>query len=155
MTQDTSGRHDTIYGTSTQDRNERRYGDGAPEGPSPAGRELFVLGATKHGLGRRDIPPSVSFFQGVRIDDAGAPVFEGSAGPGRSLTIRTEMPVIMLVANAPHPLDPRPEYTCTPLEITAWRDSATEKSDELWSATPEGRRAFENTHDYLKGRGQA
>jgi urea carboxylase-associated protein 2 len=152
---DTSGRHDTLFGTSTEARNTERYGDGAPEGPSPAGRELFVLGAAKHGLDRRDVPPSVSFFQGVRVDDGGRPRFEGSAGPGASITLRTEMPVILLVANAAHPLDPRDEYCSTPLEVLAWRNESTTPADDLWTATPEGRRAFENTHDYLKGRGLA
>ena len=36
-------------------------------GPSPAGRELFTLAAAKHGLTKRDLPPSVSFFKGVRV----------------------------------------------------------------------------------------
>ncbi len=151
--EDTSGQHDTIYGTSTQERNERRYGDGSPQGSSPAGRELFVLGGLKHDLSRRDIPPSVSFFQGVRIDAAGTPRFQGSAGPGRSVLLRAEMPVVLLIANVPHPLDPRPDYTVSPLEVTAWPGRATSPDDPLWSATPEGRRAFENTHDYLKGLG--
>jgi urea carboxylase-associated protein 2 len=155
VVEDTSGHHDTLYGTSTQARNEQRYGDGSPEGPSPAGRELFVLGAAKHGLGRRDVPPSVSFFQGVRVDGDGRPRFEGSAGPGTSVTLRTEMPVVLLIANAAHPLDPRETYTSTPLEIVAWRDRPTAPEDDLWTATPEGRRAFENTHDHLKGRGLA
>jgi uncharacterized protein len=65
------------------------------------------------------------------------------------------MPVVLLIANAAHPLDPRDEYVATPLEVVAWRDAATTPDDPLWSATPEGRRAFENTHDYLKGRGLA
>lgn len=149
------GHHDAVYGASSQARNEQRYGDGSPQGASPAGRELFVLAAAKHGLGRRDVPPSVSFFQGVRIDDTGGPRFEGSAGPGATVVLRAEMPVVLLVANAAHPLDPREDYVCTPLEVLAWRDGATMPDDPVWSAIPEGRRAFENTHDYLKGRGLA
>jgi uncharacterized protein len=38
---DTSGRHDALCGTSTLVRNTNRYGDGTPQSPSPAGRELF------------------------------------------------------------------------------------------------------------------
>ena len=150
---DTSGHHDAVFGASTAARNTARYGDGAPDGPTPAGRELFVLGAAKHGLGRRDVPPSVSFFQGVRVDDGGHPRWRGSAGAGTSLVLRTELPVVLLVANAPHPLDPRPAYTSTPLEVVAWRDRTTSPDDPLWSATPEGRRAFENTTSYREGAG--
>lgn len=32
---DSSGRHDALCGTSTVDGNTERYGDGAPQGPSP------------------------------------------------------------------------------------------------------------------------
>lgn len=35
LTEDTSGRHDTLTGTSTAARNTARYGDGAAHGPSP------------------------------------------------------------------------------------------------------------------------
>ncbi|AQZ61567.1 Urea carboxylase-related aminomethyltransferase [[Actinomadura] parvosata subsp. kistnae] len=150
---DGSGRHDTLYGTSTRARNERRYGDGSPHGPSPAGRELLALAGAKNGLERRDLPPSISLFQGVRIDADGRPEWQGSAGPGASVTLRTELPVIVLLANAAHPLDPRPDYTVTPLEILAWRDRVTTPDDPQWSATPEGRRAYENTADHRKGRG--
>jgi urea carboxylase-associated protein 2 len=155
VVEDSSGHHDTLYGTSAAARNEERYGDGSTHGASPAGRELFVLAAAKHGLGRRDIGPSISFFQGVRIDDDGRPQWQGSAGPGASVTLRTELPVVLLLANAAHPLDPRPTYTSTPLEVLAWRDRTTTPEDPMWDATPEGRRAFENTVDHLKGRGLA
>ncbi|WP_026926363.1 urea amidolyase associated protein UAAP1 [Granulicoccus phenolivorans] len=151
----TAGRHDSIFGTSTRARNEERYGDGAPHGPSPAGRELFKLAGLKHGLEARDLPPNVSFFQGVRIDADGHPHWEGSAGPGAGITLRIEMPAIVLIANTAHPLDPRPAYHCGPLEVLARRDRPTTDTDPLWSRSPEGRRAYANTLDYLTARGLA
>lgn len=151
---DTSGRQDALYGTTTRARNDERYGDGSAQGPTPAGRELFALAAAKHDLGRRDLPPSISFFQGVRVDADGRPVFEGSAGPGAAVTLRAEVPLLLLVANTAHPLDPR-EFTSTPLEVLAWRGEPTRDTDPLWGATPEGRRAFVNTHDDLTARGIA
>jgi uncharacterized protein len=150
---DDSGRHDTIYGTSARARNEERYGDGAAHGPSPAGRELLALAAAKHGLGRRDIPPCITFFQGVRIRPDGTPEFVGSAGAGASLTLRIEMPAIVLIANTAHPLDARPEYRCGPLDVTAWTAEPTTAADPIWNASPEGRRAFLNTQDYLAAKG--
>lgn len=153
VTEDTSGRHDSIYGTSSQLRNEERYGDGAPEGPSPAGRELFTLAAAKHGLGRRDIPPSLSFFQGITIGEGGVPEYLGPAGPNTHVTLRMEMPAVVLIANTAHPMDPRAEYSCGLLDIHAWEGQPTGEDDELWHLTPEGRRAFTNTADYLTARG--
>ncbi|SPF01322.1 urea amidolyase associated protein UAAP1 [Streptomyces sp. MA5143a] len=152
---DTSGRHDALCGTSTLVRNTARYGDGSPQSPSPAGRELFKLAAAKNGLGPRDLPPSLSFFQGVEVRDDGTLDFTGSAGPGTSVTLRTEQDVTVLVANVPHPADPRPEYVSTALEVLAWRARATEPDDPLWNATPEGRRAFLNTAEFRTARGTA
>ncbi len=152
---DTSGRHDALCGTSTLVRNTERYGDGTPQSASPAGRELFKLAAAKNGLGPRDLPPSLSFFQGVEIRDDGSPAFTGSAGPGAAVTLRAEQDVTVLIANVPHPADPRPDYTSTPLEVLAWRARATAAGDPLWEATPEGRRAFLNTAEFLATRGLA
>ena len=152
---DTSGWHDTVFGTSARARNELRYGDGSAQGRSPAGRELLKLAAAKHGLGPRDIAPCVSFFQGVRIRPDGTPDYVGSAGPGRSVSLRIELPVILLLANTAHPLDPRAGYSCGPLDVLAWKDRPTTAQDPLWHRTPEGRRAFTNTAEYLKGRGLA
>ncbi|MFD5521753.1 DUF1989 domain-containing protein, partial [Streptomyces sp. NPDC127066] len=152
---DTSGRHDALCGTSTLVRNIERYGDGTPQSASPAGRELFKLAAAKNGLGPRDLPPSLSFFQGVEIRDDGSPAFTGSAGPGAAVTLRAEQDVTVLIANVPHPADPRPDYTSTPLEVLAWRARATAAGDPLWDATPEGRRAFLNTAEFLATRGLA
>jgi len=54
-----------------------KYGDSAPQGPSPSGRELFTLAAAKHGLAPRDLPPSISFFKGVRIEPDGSLAWAG------------------------------------------------------------------------------
>jgi hypothetical protein len=150
---DTSGRHDALCGTSTLVRNTERYGDGTPQSPSPAGRELFKLAAAKNGLDPRDLPPSLSFFQGVRVRDDGTLDFTGSVGPGGSVTLRAEQDVTVLIANVPHPVDPRPEYVSTALEVLAWRARPTRPGDALWDATPEGRRAFLNTAEFLAARG--
>ncbi|MEW2163210.1 urea amidolyase associated protein UAAP1 [Streptomyces sp. NPDC007084] len=152
---DSSGRHDALCGTSTLVRNTARYGDGTPQSASPAGRELFTLAAAKNGLAPRDLPPSLSFFQGVEVREDGSLDFTGSAGPGGSVTLRAEQDVTVLIANVPHPADPRPAYTCTPLEVLAWRAGPTSAGDPLWEATPEGRRAFLNTAEFLATRGLA
>ena len=153
VTEDGSGRHDALCGTSTLARNTARYGDGTPQSSSPAGRELLLLAAAKNGLGARDLPPSLSFFQGVRVEPGGALTFDGSAGPGTAVTLRAEQPLTVLLANVPHPLDPREDYHCGPLEVTAWRGEPTAPDDPLWEATPEGARAFANTAEFCAARG--
>lgn len=146
-------RSDTFCGTTTFESNFLRYGDGSPHGPTPAGRELFTLAAAKHGLTRRDLPPSISFFQGLRVGDDGGFTWLGSAGAGAVVELRAEMPVTVLLANVPHPLDPRSEYTCTAVRANACEGRPTTPDDALWSRSPEGSRAFFNTADYLAARG--
>ncbi|MGI5400116.1 urea amidolyase associated protein UAAP1 [Streptomyces sp. CA-135486] len=155
LIEDTGGRHDALCGTSTLARNTHRYGDGTAQSASPAGRELLTLAALKNGLEPRDLPPSVSFFQGVEVRDDGALDFTGSAGPAASVTLRAEQDLTVLIANVPHPLDPRPAYTSTPLEVLARRAAPTAPGDPLWDATPESRRAYANTADFLAARGQS
>jgi uncharacterized protein len=130
---DADGEHDALCGTS------------------PRGRALFTLAAAKNGLAPRDLPPSVSFFQSVRVQPDGKLDYVGPSGT--SVTLRAELPLVVLIANIAHPLDE--SETCARLEVTAWRDQATGPDDPLWTATPEGRRAFENTAGYLTARGLA
>jgi urea carboxylase-associated protein 2 len=150
---DSSGAHDTFAGTSTRGVNEARYGDGSPQGGTPSGRDLLILGAAKHGLEPRDLPPTISLFQGVRVADDGALHFLGSAGGGTSVRLRFELPAIVLVANVPSPVDPRDEYTSTPVRIRAWRGEAATLDSAEAVATPEATRAFGNTIDYARAKG--
>ncbi|RMI38589.1 urea carboxylase-associated family protein [Streptomyces triticirhizae] len=151
------GHHDALTGTSTAAGNDARYGASAPESDSPAGRELFTLGALKHGLTVRDIPPSVSFFQGVRVNAAGRFDFLGSAGPGRSVELLTHLDTVVLLANTAHPLDPRPEFSCSPLEVRAWRAeeqlAALTAGELVGPLGPEHRQAVANTEADLLARG--
>lgn len=153
ITADTSGQHDAFCGTTTDAWNLRKYGDARPEGPAPSGRAQFLKAAAKHGLTRRDLPPSVSFFQGVRVAADGTLVWQGSTGAGTYVELVAELPLLILVANVAHPLDPRPGYTVGPLRVHAWRGRATAAGDERFGATPELMRAYLNTIDYAEARG--
>jgi uncharacterized protein YcgI (DUF1989 family) len=150
---DELGGHDALAGTSNRARNAERYGDGSPQGGTPAGRELFVLAAAKHGLQPRDIPPSISFFKGVRVEADGTLRWDGAPSAGGVVTIRAELPLVVLLANVPHPIDPRPEYVSTPLGVLAWRGEPTGPDDPLWTAQPEHERAYLNSADYAAARG--
>ncbi|WOP19428.1 urea amidolyase associated protein UAAP1 [Raineyella sp. LH-20] len=150
---DDSGHHDGFCGSLSDAAAQAKYGASAPESASPSGRALFTAAAAKHGLAPRDLPPSVSFFQGVRVEEDGALTFTGSAGAGRSVELVAEMPVVVLIATSPHPLDPRPDYTNGLLRVHAWAGDATTAGEDRWDATPEVHRAYLNTADYLTARG--
>lgn len=147
--EDGAGTHDAFCGASNEASNARRYGDGKNYGLHPNARDRFMLGVAKHGLGRKDVHPSINWFKGVRIEADGTTTPQvGPFEPGRALVLRAEMDLIAVLANCPHVLDPRPDYTATALRATAWRGDVTPEGDAARNATPEGLRAFLNTEDY-------
>jgi urea carboxylase-associated protein 2 len=154
---DTSGAHDALTGTTTLAGNEARYGAGVPESATPAGRELLVLAALKNGLDQRDVPPSLSFFQGVRVNSDGTFRWVGSSGPGVAVDILAHVDLIVSLANTAHPLDPRPEFTCSPLRIHAWPAPGDldllAAGDLAGPLRPEHLQAIANTDADLAARG--
>ncbi len=148
---DSAGTHDCFSGTSNASTNLAKYGEGRNSGAYPNGRDRFLLGAAKHGLGRRDVHPCVNLFKGVKIElDGTITANVGPFAPGREVVLRAEMDVIVVIANCPHVLDPRTDYSVTPLRATAWRGSVTTAEDSIRNATPEGLRAFLNVEDYYR-----
>lgn len=142
---DTSGSHDTFCGTTTLTGNTAKYGDGTVHSGSPAGRELLTLAAAKHGLAPRDLPPALSFFHGVRVEEDGALTPTGNVGPDTAVELLLHLPVIVLIANTAHPLDVSEDFPTTSLEVLAWQ--APEDLEALPNDEPEYRRAVLNTED--------
>jgi urea carboxylase-associated protein 2 len=142
--------HDAFCGASNAASNARKYGEGSNWSACPNARDRLLLGAAKHGLGRRDVHPCINLFKGVRIAQGGSTIIDvGPFDPGRGLILRAEMEVILVIANCPHVLDTRP-WTVTPLRATAWRGPVAGADDPIRNATPEGRRAFANVDDYYR-----
>jgi urea carboxylase-associated protein 2 len=149
--EDDAATHDAFCGTSNARTNAEKYGEGRNSGAYPNGRDRLLLGAAKFGLGRRDVHPCVNLFKGTRIEHDGAitPLI-GPYEPGRKVILRAEMDVFVVIANVPHVLDPRADYTVTPLRATAWRGAPAVMDDPVRTATPEGMRAFLNSEDYCR-----
>lgn len=153
---DTSSRHDALTGTTSLAGNTTRYGAGAVHSSSPAGRELLTLGALKHGLGPRDVAPSLSFFKGITVEPDGRIRFTGSAGAGAAVELLLQLDVVLVLANTAHPLDPRPVFRGTAVDIVAWQapeDLAALADGRLpGPLTPEHRQALNNSEHDLKAR---
>ena len=151
IVEDDAGTHDTFCGTSNAATNLAKYGEGRNSGSFPNGRDRLLLGAAKHGLQRRDVHPCVNLFKGTRIEKDGTITpLVGPYDAGRSVILRAEMDVIVVIANCPHVLDPRDDWTVTPLRVSAWRGPVTPADDPIRTATPEGLRAFQNVDDYFR-----
>jgi urea carboxylase-associated protein 2 len=149
LLEDTTAGHDAFCGASNLASNARRYGDGFNHGDHPNARDRFVIALAKYGLTRRDVHPCLNWFKPVRIEADGATSLDvGPFAPGRHVTLRAEMDVIVVLANCPHVLDARGDYGVTPVRATAWRGEVASLDDAVRNATPEGLRAFQNVEDY-------
>jgi urea carboxylase-associated protein 2 len=145
---DTSTRHDTVCGAPNRAAHEAKYGDGRVEGRFPNARDRLIVALAKQGLQRRDLPPSISFFKGVRVDEDGSLRLDPSpATAGAFVELQAELDVIVSLANVPHVLDPRSNYVCTPLRLTA-RPAEVDRA----ASTPEAARAYANTDEWLLAR---
>ena len=148
ITADTAGRHDTFCGASNEKSNARKYGSGDNYGPFPNARDRFLLALAKYGLAKKDIPANINLFKGVRVESDGGLTFSDEPGkPGEYVELRAEINVLLVLANTPHVLDPRDDYTCTDVRVTAWRGPVTPEDDPIRTATPESLRAFQNAED--------
>ncbi len=151
IVEDTAGTHDPFCGPSNERSNARRYGQGTNSSDTPNGRQRLLLGAAKFGLGARDVHPCINWFKAVQIASDGTTMLRASPfATLRSLTLRAEMDVIVVLANCPHVLDVRPHYNATPVRISAWRGPITAPDDPIRSATPERLRAFLNVDEYFQ-----
>ncbi|VXB89332.1 conserved hypothetical protein [Arthrobacter sp. 9AX] len=153
---DTSSRHDALTGATTLAGNTAKYGAGTAHSASPAARELLTLGALKSGLGPRDVGPSLSLFKGSTVDPAGNITFTGTAGPGAAVELLLHMDAVLVLANTAHPLDPRPDFTGTAVDIVAWHAPQDLTALETGSLTgpliPEHLQALRNTEHDLTAR---
>ena len=144
ITADTSGRHDALTGGSTP----------ASEAPGRNTRDNFRIAAAKLGLDRRDIPGCLTLFAGVRTDAEGRFVWAGPGTPGEFVDLRAEMPLLAVLSNCPHPLDPAPDWEGA-IEAVVWTHPAPAADDPCRTSGEEAVRAFENTADWLRGAGVA
>ncbi|MCE9648491.1 MAG: DUF1989 domain-containing protein [Parvibaculum sp.] len=146
MTDDTYGRHDALAGGSSAFTNAAKYGDAALRNT----RDNFVLMASKHGLSKVDIPPCVTFFAPVTVNEAGR--FEWTPPPAREgdyVDLRAEMDVIVFVSNCPHPLAPGADAP-SPVDLMLWASPDAGADDFCRTSCEEARRGFDNT-DALTG----
>jgi urea carboxylase-associated protein 2 len=142
ITDDTSAAHDALCGGSTAATNAARYGDALTRNS----RDNFILAAGKHGLGRRDIAPCLTFFAPVRTNAAGGLEWhDGLLAPGDYVDLRAEMNLLLALSNCPHPLSPDPVWAPRPIRALIWESEPPAAADFCRTATDEAIRGFENT----------
>ncbi|MBW7460150.1 DUF1989 domain-containing protein, partial [Paenibacillus sepulcri] len=153
LVEDELGWHDPISGYTTRQHTDMKYGVTTYQELRNdwlrSGQENFAVELLRNGLGTRDLVPVVNLFSKVICDANGDMHFSsGHCAAGASVTLRTEMDVLLLLSNTPHPLDPAAVYPSVPVEINVRAASPLEADDYCLNFRPENRRAFENTWDY-------
>lgn len=153
LVEDELGWHDPISGYTTRQQTDMKYGVTTYQELRNdwlrSGQENFAVELVRNGLGARDLVPVVNLFSKVSCDANGDMRFSaGHCAAGVSVTLRTEMDVLLLLSNTPHPLDPAAVYPSVPIAINIRAASPLEADDCCLNFRPENRRAFENTWDY-------
>lgn len=138
LIEDSSGAHDLLVGGSTAASALAAFG-----APARNTQENFLAAAAKIGLDLRDIPPCVTFFAPVSLDDAGRFLWqEGRKRPGDFVDLRAEMNLIVVASNCPHPLDPARPAAVGPVSLIRHRVPPAASDDLCRTASPEAGRAF-------------
>jgi len=151
--EDSLGWHDTISGYTTRALTNQKYGITSYQDQRNdyyrSGEENFAVELFRNGLTSRDLTPAVNLFSKVYCDQEGNLHFElDHSKKGDTVTLRTEMDVIILVSNTPNPLDPSSSYPSVPVELTIKNTKPLQGNDICLNHRPENRRAFENTWEY-------
>lgn len=150
IVEDSLGWHDPLGAISDAALVARRYGATSFATHRNArcldGRGSLLAELGKHGLGLRDLVPPVNFFTRVVVDDEGHATFvPAHSPPGSRVTLRFEMPSLVVLATVPHPLDPASSWSPRPVRMTAGRLPPPGPDDPCRVSCPENGRGFINT----------
>jgi urea carboxylase-associated protein 2 len=144
---DTCGWHDTISGHLTSSKLAQRWG---PLSYQEAGndwrrgaRETLLVELAKRGLDQRELVANVNFFTKVAIGADGELAFvAGHSRPGSRVALRFELDTLVVLASAPHPLDPAEVYKARPVRLLIQRVRPPEPDDSVRTACVQNERGF-------------
>lgn len=144
--------HDCLTGHSTDAHVRARYGPSAYASDRNGWRQSARAGLldelAKHGLGERDLAPTVNLFTKVvpGDDDRGSLAFvPGYAVAGDWVALRAELDVLVVLSTAPHPLDPRSTWAPSAVDLQVSRTSPPGPDDPSRTFRPESARALGET----------
>lgn len=153
IVEDELGWHDPLCGYTSRTATDAKYGKTRYQEQRNdwlrSGRENFAVELTRNGLGARDLVPNVNLFSKVYCDGQGDMHFvDGHCPAGASVTLRTDMDVLLVLSNTPNPLDPRTPFPSVPVKLEILKAAPMSGDDYCLNFRPENRRAFENNDEY-------
>ncbi len=153
IVEDSLGWHDTISGYSTRAMTDEKYGK-TTYGENRnewlrCGEENFAIELVRNNMSLRDLVPCVNLFSKVYVEEDGSMHYEkGHCTEGSTVTLRTEMDVIIILSNTPNSLDESDKYPSVPVTVEVYNAPPVDLMDECVNHRTENYRAFENTWDY-------
>lgn len=147
IVEDSLGWHDPLAGHSTPETiaaafGQHDYQDFRNDWYRNA-RDNFLVELSKHGLGLSDIVANVNFFSKVSVDELGRLQYHDDHCPtGATITLRTDMDVLVVFANAPHPLKFSGEYPRVPVLLEIFSSDPAPADDYCRNFRPECGRAL-------------
>lgn len=150
---DNVGWHDTICGVSDADMIAAQYGASNYQTHRNdmfrSGKDGLLIELAKHGLGKRDLTPTVNFFSKVVPDDAGNLSFvANNSKHGNAVDIRFDMNVLLVLSAAPHPLDIKTVYAPAAVKLSAYHIGKAAPDDICRNSCAQNGRGFVNTERY-------
>ena len=154
ITQDSLGWHDSISGWTTRMMTDEKYGKTSYQENRNdyyrAGDENFKVELIRNGLSTRELVPCVNLFSKVFVKEDGSMHYDTEWCPkDATVTLRTEMDVLLIASNTPNPLDPTETYPSVPIELDVFEAPPADLMDPCVQHRQENYRAFENTWDYI------
>ncbi|PLS05446.1 urea amidolyase associated protein UAAP1 [Neobacillus cucumis] len=154
IVEDSLGWHDTISGYTSRALTNQKYGISTYQNQRndyyKSGEENFSVELFRNGLTTRDLSPVVNLFSKVFCDLEGNLHYVSKhSKKGDTVTLRTEMDVILVLSNTPNPLNPDKACPSVPVELTITEADPIQGNDICLNHRPENRRAFENTWEYV------
>lgn len=153
LVEDSVGWHDPIGGCTIREKTDAKYGVTTYQNQRNewfrSGRENLITELARNGLSSRDLVPVVNLFSKIATDENGQLTFKKNHCPkGSTVTLRTEMDVLVVLSNTPNPLDPKKVYPAVPVKMEVFSSPSVKEDDVCVNHRPENRRAFENTWAY-------
>jgi uncharacterized protein YcgI (DUF1989 family) len=114
-------------------------------GYAPATRRLLLDELATYGLGRRDLCASVNWFSKVVADGgprAGLEFVPGHARADDRVDLRAEQDLLVVLATAPHPMDPAPGEPADVLAEVSTLDAPLGPDDPCRTFRAESARAL-------------
>ncbi|PWJ74384.1 UNVERIFIED_CONTAM: hypothetical protein C7383_109120 [Murimonas intestini] len=154
IVEDSLGWHDAIAGYTTRAMTDEKYGRTTYQEMRNdwlrCGEENFRIELVRNDMSPRDLVPCVNLFSKVYVEEDGSMHYEsGHCQAGATVTLRTEMDILLIVSNTPNPLNPAALYPAVPVTMEVYKAPKVDLTDECVNYRPENYRAFENTWDYI------